>query len=341
VSEHAEQIHGEAGSVHREPSFSASSQASLEPTPAASDIAADAEAPGLVPDQAAGAPEVHAPRVNAAKAGAPKPDAPKIDAPRTPGKLLIMSPADRDWAEDETGPQLDHEPSQSLFGKRRLGALAAVVALAVIAGAIGGAAATVGVQYLTGAEPVVAAVAPPANPALESTVARIDSDIQALKTGIEHASRTSIGQLNKTNDRLDRLEKAQAEPAAKLAKLSEAVEKLHASAPAPVASAAPPPAAAKDVTGSVSPPATTAALKTDAKPDPKMADAKPEIGRLPTVDNWILRDVDRGGALIEGRQGVFEIYAGDVIPGIGRVDAIRRQDGRWVVVTSKGLIVAR
>ena len=28
-------------------------------------------------------------------------------------------------------------------------------------------------------------------------------------------------------------------------------------------------------------------------------------------------------------------------PGLGRVDAIRKQDGRWVVVTSKGLIVAR
>jgi hypothetical protein len=94
----------------------------------------------------------------------------------------------------------------------------------------------------------------------------------------------------------------------------------------------------------VTPPATTAALKTDAKPDTRAdikPDTKPDVGRLPTIDNWVLRDVDRGGALIEGRRGIFEIYAGDVIPGIGRVDAIRRQDGRWVVVTSKGLIVAR
>jgi hypothetical protein len=29
-----------------------------------------------------------------------------------------------------------------------------------------------------------------------------------------------------------------------------------------------------------------------------------------------------------------------MVPGVGRVDAIRRQDGRWVVVTPKGLIVA-
>jgi len=29
------------------------------------------------------------------------------------------------------------------------------------------------------------------------------------------------------------------------------------------------------------------------------------------------------------------------VPGLGRIDAIRRQDGRWVVVTAKGLIVGR
>jgi hypothetical protein len=68
---------------------------------------------------------------------------------------------------------------------------------------------------------------------------------------------------------------------------------------------------------------------------------KPEIGRLPILDGWVLRDVGRGAALIQGRRGLYEVFAGDPVPGLGRVDAIRRQDGRWVVVTSKGLIVAR
>ena len=68
---------------------------------------------------------------------------------------------------------------------------------------------------------------------------------------------------------------------------------------------------------------------------------KPEIARLPTVEGWVIRDVGNGGALIEGRQGMYEVYAGDPVPGLGRVDAIRKQDGKWVVVTSKGLIVAR
>jgi hypothetical protein len=68
---------------------------------------------------------------------------------------------------------------------------------------------------------------------------------------------------------------------------------------------------------------------------------KPEIARLPTVEGWVLRDVNHGAAVIESRRGIYEVIAGDPVPGLGRVDAIRRQDGRWVVVTSRGLIVAR
>ena len=55
----------------------------------------------------------------------------------------------------------------------------------------------------------------------------------------------------------------------------------------------------------------------------------------------MLRDIGNGGALIQSRRGIYEVYAGDAVPGLGRVDAIRKQDGRWVVGTSKGLIVAR
>jgi hypothetical protein len=215
-----------------------------------------------------------------------------------------------------------------MFGKRRIAALAAVVALAALAGALGGALATAGLTHLAGDD-----AASGGNHALEASIARIDSDILSLKAGMEHTSRLGMSQFNKTNDRLDKVEKAQAEPAAKLAKLSEAVDKLRATpAPAPVPVAAAP-AAPKEVTGSITPPAAAAQAPAAA---PKV-----EVGRLPTVEGWILRDVANGGALIEGRQGVYEVYAGDPVPGLGRVDAIRRQDGRWVVVTSKGLIVAR
>jgi hypothetical protein len=189
-----------------------------------------------------------------------------------------------------------------------------VVALATVAGALGGALATAGFGHFVGDDAASAG-----NRALEAAVARIDADILNLKVSVEHSSKSGMSQYNKTSDRLDKVEKAQAEPAAKLAKLSEAVDKLRA---APVA-----PVAAKETTGSIA---------------PASADApKAEVARLPTVEGWVLRGVANGVALIEGRRGIYEVYAGDPVPGAGRVDAIRRQDGRWVVVTSKGLIVGR
>ena len=267
----------------------------------------------------ADAPKAEALRAEALKTDAPKGDAPWVDAPRSPEKIMIMSAGDR------AGPAPEAEQSSGMFGKRRLAALAAVVALAAVAGALGGAVATAGFGHYLGDSATTAG-----SSALEATVARIDADIAALKASVEHAAKANTAQFSKTSDRLDKVEKAQAEPAAKLAKLSDAVDKLRVAPVASVAAAAAP-AAAKEVTGSISPPATATPA----------AASKPEMARLPTLDGWVLRNVSNGAALVEGRRGMFEVYAGDPIPGLGRVDAIRRQDGRWVVVTGKGLIVAR
>ena len=338
----AEQTSGEPGSLGTGPAVSPSSEMSAEPVmasmpePEKEAVSADIESPTLAPEQGAatGAPEPDASKADVSKVDGFKaeasdvhtsePDTAKVEEPRAPGRIMIMSSGDRAWANDDAGSQQEAEsPSQGMFGKRRIAALAAVVALAAMAGALGGALATAGLAHVAAND-----TATGSDHALEASVARIDADILALKAGLEHTSKFGMSQFNKTSDRLDKVEKAQAEPAAKLAKLSETVDKLKA-APVPVA-ATPAAKEPKEVTGSVTPPAAASATA------PKV-----EVGRLPTVEGWTLRDVTNGGALIEGRQGIYEVYAGDPIPGLGRVDAIRRQDGRWVVVTSKGLIVAR
>ncbi|MEI9924794.1 MAG: hypothetical protein WDN50_15795 [Bradyrhizobium sp.] len=334
----AEPISGESGSLGAGPAASHSTDAPVtaatpEPVGEPAAGSAEVESPKLVPEQGAVAPEVHVSKAAAPEAHSSEPEAVKetADAPRVPGKIMIMSSADHDWAhDDEVSSEPEAEPSQGMFGKRRISALAAVVAFAAMAGALGGALATVGLAHVSSDD-----VTASGNRAIEASIARIDGDILSLKASLEHTSKLGMSQFNKTSDRLDKVEKAQLEPAAKLAKLSETVDKLRATpapAPAPVAAAPAAPAASKEVTGSVTPPAAVQASVTP----PKV-----EVGRLPTVEGWILRDVANGGALIEGRQGVYEVYAGDPVPGLGRVDAIRRQDGRWVVVTSKGLIVAR
>jgi hypothetical protein len=279
---------------------------------------------------------MEAPKVEASEAEVPKIDAPKVDAvkpesPRFPGNLTIMSPGERVGAKAA--------PAEGSAGKRRFGAMAAVVALATVAGALGGALATAGIGKLMAGDSAQASAQVSAkDSALEASVARIDAEIVALKAGLEHNSKTTTGQLNKASDRLDKVEKAQAEPAAKLAKLSETVDKLRA-AQASATTAAAAPAPAKEVTGSI--PQQAAAAAAPAPAPAPAAPPKPEVTRLPTVEGWVLRDVANGSALIESRRGMYEVYAGDPIPGLGRVDAIRKQDGRWVVVTSKGLIVAR
>src|SRR5215470_4047924 len=202
------------------------------------------ESPAIAPDQELTAPKMEAPKIEPVEAPKvePKAEAPKVEvkaekaeAPRPAGNVTIMSPGERMW----TGEAKVSEP---VAPKRRLGAMAAVVALAAVAGAIGGALATAG--FGQGNAKDVAAAPAARNVELEAAVARIDADIVALKASVEQSAKLGVTQFNKTSDRLDKVEKAQTEPATRLARLSDEVSKLRATqaaapAVAPVAATAP------------------------------------------------------------------------------------------------------
>jgi hypothetical protein len=205
---------------------------------------------------------------------------------------------------------------------RRFGRLAFAVVLAGVAGAIGGVSATMGFPHFAGEDATGGRL-----PSLEAWAARVDADIQILKASTEQNSRSSVAQLSRIGDRLDKMEKG--EPGAKIAKLSETVDKLRAAQQTAIASGV------AEVTGSIGPAA--AAPAADSNP----ADPKAAVARLPTLQDWLLLEVGNGAALIEGRRGIYEVSAGNAVPGLGRIEAIRRQDGRWVVVTTKGLIIRR
>ncbi|WP_454652721.1 hypothetical protein [Bradyrhizobium liaoningense] len=323
------------------PDQAAQDSGTADAVPQALAVAAGIDAPSIAPDHEA------PPKPDPVKADAPKVEPPRIDVPKLeakaepkaepepepkPGKLIVMAPADRSWDREDFAPHVKANEPRETGGKRRLSAMAAVVAIAACVGAISGALATAGMMRF--AAPAQAPVQVADTSALDASVARIDADLVALKANVEQSSKTGVSQFNRTNDRLDKLEKAQAEPLARIAKLSETVDKLRAAPPAASAQAAAAPA--RETTGSIAP---TQAATAAAAPAP--AAPKTEVGRLPTIDGWRLRNAGNGGALIEGRDGLYEVYPGDPIPGVGRVDAIRRQDGRWVVVTSRGLIVSR
>jgi hypothetical protein len=202
-----------------------------------------------------------------------------------------------------------HKPSPQA---RRFALLAASLALAAGLGGLIGSLSTYG----------LAAPKPDPEPAhnLEAALSKVTKDVGALKASIDAASRAATAQMAKLNERFDRSERAQAEPAAKIAALTDTVAKLEKRL------AANADASRSDVTGSI--PARAAA--TPAK----------DASKPPIVEGWVLRDVQRGRALLEHRDTLYMIARGADLPGVGRVEDITRQDGRWVVVTPKGLIVS-
>jgi len=65
----------------------------------------------------------------------------------------------------------------------------------------------------------------------------------------------------------------------------------------------------------------------------------PKVGARGPLAGYSVRDVYRNAALIQGPKiGTMEVSAGDTVAGLGRIHSIRQQDGRWVVVTSRGII---
>jgi hypothetical protein len=305
------------------------------------------DAPVIEPEIEAGAAKAETPpsaiEPAASKADAPiieprlEREAPKADAVRRETGRMMMVPPSRSTSWDR--PTIDREAAADgdarRSGKRRLAAIAAVAVLAAITGAIGGSLATSGLRHGVASEQ--SSVTAGQAEALEATIKQLQSEVATLKGSIDRGAKGDAGQFARINDRLDKVEKAHAESAAKLTRLHETLDKQHAA----VAPAASPVAAsstsAPTVTGSI----PTAAAQTAATAPVPLPAPKPVVARLPAVAGWVLRDITDGGALIEGRGGLYEVYAGDPVPGLGRVDAIRKQDGRWVVVTSRGLIVAR
>jgi hypothetical protein len=81
---------------------------------------------------------------------------------------------------------------------------------------------------------------------------------------------------------------------------------------------------------------TTGSIASSVAPGP----TQPKIADR-ILQDWAVRDVQNGRALIESRYGgVFDVGAGSMLPGIGRVDSIKRQDGQWLVVTARGTITS-
>ncbi len=292
-------------------------------------------APAAVPDPIAAtvkSSDVEASDLKSPDLETPKLASPALDAPTLDSTIAVpmTPPADvrpSDIRTDDTIAAADTPSllsawttSPSVARARRLAPLAATIAIAAALGAMAG-------SFATGRVGASEAVPQSADArGITQQVARLHAELAALKTSIDGSAKSASAQLIRLGDRLDRVEKAQAEPTAKLAKLADAVDRIERRTPTTVA------AAAHDITGTI----------TALAPAPQLEAPETRPASPPVLEGWRVRSVYNGAALIQARAGgLMEIEPGDNLPGLGRIEAIRRQEGKWVVVTSKGVILAR
>jgi hypothetical protein len=73
---------------------------------------------------------------------------------------------------------------------------------------------------------------------------------------------------------------------------------------------------------------------------PRVAPPQPPA-RLSILADWSIRDAHDGYVTVQGHGDAYRVVPGTPLPGLGPVEQIKRQDGHWVVVTPKGIIVPR
>ena len=185
---------------------------------------------------------------------------------------------------------------------RRHALLAASVTFAAALGAVVGALASGG--FSTPAHPDVAAVEE--NKAMQQSIARLGKEITTLKTNLDQANKTAHTQIAKISERLE-----------------------HATA---------------EVTGSISAPQTTAPVLAplpSPRPAQRFTAVEPSPPARPSVVvGWTIRDIRNGYVYVENHGELYQVVLGAPLPGLGPVQSVKRQDGHWVVLTPKGIIVS-
>jgi hypothetical protein len=140
--------------------------------------------------------------------------------------------------------------------------------------------------------------------AMQQSIAHLSKEVASLKTNLDAANKAAHSQIAKTAERLA--------------------------------------ASAADITGSISPPQTVAPVPTP-RPAPHQEIAgiePPPPARLAVVQGWTIRAARDGLVYVEGRGEIYQVVLGAPLPGLGPVETIKREDGRWMVVTPKGIIVS-
>ena len=186
---------------------------------------------------------------------------------------------------------------------RRYAVLAASVTFAAALGALIGTLASSG-SAPPRAKPDVAVIEQ--NKAMQQSIAKLNKEIAALKTNLDQASKTAHTQIAKISERLEHQ--------------------------------------AAEITGSIAAPQTVPAAPPAPVPLPRpvqrVAAVEAQPAHIPVVRDWFIHDFRNGYVFVEGHGEVFQVQIGAPLPGLGPVQSVKRQEGRWMVLTPKGMIVS-
>jgi hypothetical protein len=324
----------DAGEHHGEPAAAASGDPSTGADPSIEPSASSSGAHDGAREE-----RIRPEAMNAQAAGAasakPSPGLPRA-------AILTWRPDERPGA---PGPEpADTARATARAGGRRFALLAAGLTFAAALGAIAGTAGMAGLERMFVSAPAAPAhlVAPTiavrhdgsdevrilreSVAQLKSNVKALSDNVAALRSTINLSTSAANSQFTKISETLDRVEKERVadRERAERERTADRERAERERTERRVTTLTP----SHEPTGSV-PPASPGAI------EPKAA-AKTSV-----VEGWSLRKVyGSDSALVEGRYGIVEIMPGDLVPGLGRIQEIKRQDGHWVVVTSRGLIVS-
>lgn len=229
-----------------------------------------------------------------------------LDTTRLPSVLRESA-----WSRMDEREALDHwvppPPylSHAEAGRARRRVVAGGLAVVVVAAAMGGVAGAllVGGPSRDAGEPG----ASEAVEALRSSIGQLAFEVRSLKQGLGEDSQTTAAGLAAIEQRIAGAETLQADLSERIAGLAE----TRATPPPPG------PGVSAEVTGSIAP------------------------APVPVAEDWILWRVRNGRALVQGAPGYFEVETGSDLPGLGIIQRIVKEDGRWMVYTPRAVIVSR
>ena len=158
---------------------------------------------------------------------------------------------------------------------------------------------------------------------LRKQVSGVSENLDGLRTAVDQSSKATNDRFGRFAENLDRIERVSSSSTVKLDKLAQA--QVQAQAPTPVASQ---PQQPMPVMASVAVPEITGSVA----PSERMAAPRK------VIKGWSVRQAYEGIAILQSPNGVIEAVLGQQVPGLGRIEEIRNENGRLVVEASGGVI---